>query len=184
MDLQLIETGNGGDNLKNGNDLALIYGWENMPYIAMFGHRGGVTKTSYSNNEFRGDWWGNSLLHPQDPAVQINSLTEDALHNTPLTSAGRLLIEEAIKADLAFMQPFAEVTVTTAITGVDKFRIDLLVKKPDNLEQKQYIFIWDATLQELTQAGITYSAPPNLKQLPTAVADTAFEHTLQLTLNG
>lgn len=178
MDLQLIETGNGGDNQKLGNDLAVIYGWENMPYIALFGHRGGVTKSNYSNNEFRTDWWGNSLLHPQDPAVQINSLTEDALHNTPLTSAGRLLIEEAIKSDLSFMQPFAEVTVTTAIVGVDKYRIDILVKQPDNLEQKQFIFVWDSTFQELTQQGISYTPNTN------PITDPALQHTLQFQLNG
>lgn len=172
FDVELIESGNGGDLVKQGADLALVFGWQNMPYLAMFGHRGGVTKTEYTPNEFRKDWWGNALLFPNSPAEQINSLTEDALHEIPLTSAGRLQIEEAIKADLQFMQPFAKITVETAITGPKKLNINILIQEPDNLQQKEFLFIWDGLKQQLLKKG-GYTAPPP------SFFSSGFQYTLE-----
>ena len=37
MDLKLIETGNGGDLVKLGDNLELINGFQNMPYLAKIG---------------------------------------------------------------------------------------------------------------------------------------------------
>ena len=159
FDLEIIESGNGGDLQLKGNDLATVQSWTNMPYLALFGHRGGVTKTSYAPGEQRTDWWGNALLHPQDPAAQFNSYTEDRLHDTPLTSAGRLLIEQAIIADLQFMLAFAEVEVSTAIVATDKLQINIRVRQPDNLQDKEYLFLWDATQQQLIGTGSSYLAP-------------------------
>lgn len=161
FDIAVFETTNGGDILKKGNDLATIGGWENMPYLALFGHRGGITKNSYAVNEFRTDWWANALLHPQQPAAQINSRTEDALHTTPLTSAGLLVIEEAMKEDLRFMQPFAQVTVSAAIIGPDHLQLSIRVVQPDNLQQKDFIFLWDATKGELLQPDSIYQPNNN-----------------------
>lgn len=177
MDLQVVETLNGGDVVKKGNDLAVLYGWENMPYLALFGHRGGVTKSSYSDNEFRNDFWGNSLFHPQEPAAQFNSLTEDALHTTPLTSAGRLLIEDAIKTDLRFMQPFAEITVATEIISTRNLKISIRVKQPDNLQEKEFIFLWDALRLEIIDPDIFYTPNPS----PVVYPD-ALQYTLQFRL--
>ena len=36
-DLQIIENGDGGDAVLNGNDLSIIDGFQNMPYLGMFG---------------------------------------------------------------------------------------------------------------------------------------------------
>lgn len=177
MDLLIIESGNGGDCVKAGNDLKVIYGWEGFLYLALFGHRGGVTKSSYAGNEFRKDYWGNSLFHPQEPEAQFNSLTEDVLHATPLTSSGRLTIEEAIKADLRFMQPFAEITVATQIIATDNLKISIRVRQPDNLQEKEFIFIWDSTLQELTDPGIFYIPNPSPPVYPDSL-----QYTLQFRL--
>lgn len=144
MDVEIIETGNSGDIVKRGNDLGVVYSFENMPYLAMFG--GNVeesTPTQRIESSFNFDYWGNSF-YPQEPSLQFNSLTENALKNTPLTSSGRLLIEDAIKADLAFMRPFATVTVSTEIIATDNLKIAIKIVKPDNLEEKEFIYIWDA----------------------------------------
>jgi len=177
MDLQLIETGNGGDLQKKGNDLAVLYGWENMPYLALFGHRGGVTKSSYAVNEFRSDYWGNFLFHPQEPEAQFNSLTEDALHTIPLTSSGRLLIEDAIKSDLRFMQPFSEITVATEIISTNNLKITIRVVQPDNLQQKEFIFLWDALRLELLDPTIFYTPNPSPPVYPDSL-----QYTLQFRL--
>ncbi|MBP6659710.1 MAG: hypothetical protein KA174_03465 [Chitinophagales bacterium] len=142
MDLQVIETGNGGDLIKNGNDLALVYSFENMPYLAMFGgNKEAVTRPRLATEQAF-DWFGNSLFFPNDESLQFNSLTEKALDTIPLTSAGRILIENEIKKDLQFMQPFAEITVKTSIPQTDTLLINIKIQEPDNLQAKEFIYIW------------------------------------------
>lgn len=149
-DLKLIETGNGGDLELLGRDLAVVQGFGNMPYLAMFG---GNVEASTPRTRVPGeqafDFWGNSLFHPNNTAVQFNSLTERRLMEVALNSSGRLQIEQAVKRDLAFMKPFAEVTVSVEITGPDRVRISILLKEPGNLQEKQFIYIWDGTRLDL-----------------------------------
>lgn len=152
MDLKVIESeGNGGDLVKTNKDLTTIEGLQNMPYIAMFG--GNVeasTPTERLENEQAFDWWGNSLLHPNDPQVQFNSLTEKKLLEVALNSAGRIQIEEAIIKDLEFMSEFATVSISASIVSTDRIEILIKIKEPDNIEAKVFIFIWESTNQELT----------------------------------
>jgi len=144
MDLLINETGNGGDIAKNGNDLALVYSFENMVYLAMFGgNKEAVTRERLPTEQVF-DWFGNTLFFLNDPSVQFNSLTEKALDEIPLTSAGRLLIENEIKKDLQFMQDFAEVTVTTSIPATDTLIINVKLVEPSNLQERQYQYIWQA----------------------------------------
>ncbi len=88
MDLQLTEQDSGGDLTLSGNDLAVVYGVENMPYIGTFGGA---------------DWWGNDLLFPADSDFQFTSETEAILLTVPLNSEGRATVEAAIKRDLQFL---------------------------------------------------------------------------------
>ena len=62
FDLAVIENGNGGDIQVFGNDLAIVNGIENMPYLGMFG--GNLEQSTVDNEvtEFSLDWWGNDLL--------------------------------------------------------------------------------------------------------------------------
>jgi len=143
MDLEVLESLNGGDLIKNGNDLAMVFSFENMPYLALFG--GNVkesTPTVRKEAQQAFDWWGNSLFI-NEPSIQINSLTERTLLSVALTSSGRLIIEEAIKADLEFMREFAIVKVETEIIATDVIRIAIGLTKPDNLELNEFVFIWE-----------------------------------------
>lgn len=193
MDLQLIETGNGGDlvlkgqivsleTLKNApprvNDLVLIYGFENMIYIGLFG--GNVaqsTPETRAPNEQCFDWWGNTLLMPNLPTQQFNSETERALNSYSLTSGNLIFIQNAVNADLEFMQPFAKVTVNVAIIGVDKVRLQILVKEPGNITDKEFLYIWDGTKQDLIGSP-NYQAPPN----PPAPQEDGLQYVLQFKL--
>lgn len=144
MDLQVIETGNGGDLTKNGSDLAMVFSFENMPYLALFGGNvAAVTPQKRLESEQAFDYWANSLMHPNDTSLQFNSLTEKTLQTTTLNSSGRIIIENDIKSDLEFMLPFAEVTVSTEIIATDHIKIGIGLKKPDNLEEQKYIYIWE-----------------------------------------
>lgn len=159
MDLQILESSNGGDLFLKGVDLAQVDGWENMIYCGLFGGNVAMsTPDERAANEMAYDWWGNSTLMPNNPSQQFNSQTERALNTIPLTSGNLIYIQNAINADLDFMQPFAEVTVTVAIIGVDKVRLQILVKEPNNVTQKEFLYIWDGTKQDLLGAP-NYQAP-------------------------
>lgn len=104
FDVAITESGSGGDIVIQGNDLALVYGMENQPYLASFG--GNIEADTISNVviDISEDYWGNALLIPNNPNVQFNSKLERALRVTPLTSAGRTKIINALTQDLQYLQ--------------------------------------------------------------------------------
>ena len=128
FDIAIIETGNGGDLQLVGNDLAVIRGIENMPYLGMFGGNvEQVTKNRVAEVQSF-DWWGNNLLMPSDQSIQLNSITEKALKTIPVTSSGRVLIENAIKEDLKFLADMgAEVEVVVTIVATDHINIKIRI---------------------------------------------------------
>jgi|SRR5688500_5333998 len=150
MDLKLKETFNGGDIVKATKDFVVIYGLGNMVYLALFG--GNVEANTPQRrvaSEQNFDWWGNELLMNEDQGLQFNSDTERALIHTPLTSSGRAQIQAAVARDLKHMKDFARIGISVAIIATDVVRIGVRVQEPDNLESRDFIFIWDATRGEL-----------------------------------
>lgn len=150
MDLELIEKGDGGDLIKNPKDLSVIEGFENMVYLAFFG--GNVeqsTPTIRLESEQAGDWWGNTLLFPDQSKIQFNSEVERILNQVALNSFGRTKIIEAMKKDTAFMRDFANITYGVTIIGPDKVIFGVKLVQPDNTQEKAFIFIWDSTNKEL-----------------------------------
>lgn len=138
FDLAIIESGNGGDLQLVGQDLSVIYGIENMPYLGMFGgnHEADTKPTEVKEQSF--DFWANNLLFSEDINIQFNSTCERALKNNPLTSEGRTNIENSIKEDLKFMSSFATVKVTATITDTD--RIDIIIRIKQDLEERIIIY--------------------------------------------
>lgn len=152
MDLKVILTNNGGDLVKNPKDLALVFGFENMILLAMFG--GNVeenTPTERVPNQAYQDWWGNNLLLPKNASRQFNSDTERTINTVALNSSGISQIEEAVKRDLDFMTQFARVRVQVRLTDVDRIAIGIQV------EQKVLIYIWDNTNKELIDGNFVMS---------------------------
>jgi phage gp46-like protein len=131
MDIALFETGNGGDLLLKGSDLAVYDGIQNMPYLAMFGGNVEQDTRNRVTEEQSFDWWGNNLLMPSNQSIQFNSQTERVINTTALTSQGRVLIENAIKADLKFLQDLgAEVSVSVSITATDRIDVNVKIQQP------------------------------------------------------
>ena len=160
MDLQLIETGNGGDLFLLGHDLAQVQGFENMPYIALFGgNLAQSTPVTRAANEQAFDWWGNALLMPNLATQQFNSQTERTLNSVALTSGNLPAIQNAINADLQFMQPFAAVKIVVSIIALNTVQIQLYIKELGNVVEKQYMFIWDGTAKDLAGAPQYFLRP-------------------------
>lgn len=154
MDVELLETGDGGDFITKQNDLSIIYGFENMPYLSLWG--GNVeasTPVRRLPTEQAFDFWGNDL--EDDTGLQFNSLTERTLNLTALNSRGRVTIEQAVRKDLEHMKPYCQIGVQVSIIGVDKVFIGIRLIKLDNIQERDFIYIWDATIQELVERSFT-----------------------------
>jgi hypothetical protein len=151
MDLKVIETGNGGDIVKNPKDLALVFGFENMVYMALFG--GNVeqsTPLTREDGEQDFSWWGNKLFFENDLSLQMNSETERALNNTALNSFGLKVIENAVKKDLNFMKEFADVEISVSMEQVNRIAIEIKVTQIDAKGQQKFMYVWDATNRSLS----------------------------------
>lgn len=149
-DFKLIETGDGGDIVISGNDVVIINGLQNMPYLAMFGgNPNGVTPDERVENEESLDWWGNDLFMQNDRSLQFNSLLEQRLKEVSLTSSGRLALINVINQDLNFMRDFADVSVSATIVSDDRIDITIKLDQPGNLESNEFTYIWDSTKNEL-----------------------------------
>lgn len=150
-DFKLIENGDGGDFELLGNDIVMINGFQNMPYLGLFGGNvEAVTTGAKIPDEQAFDWWGNNLLDPNNYAVQMNSTLEKTLMNVALTSQGVNTIREAVIKDLQFMKAFSNTTVSVSLPYVDKIRIEIIILEPTNKTSTEFVFLWDATNQELT----------------------------------
>lgn len=151
VDLRLIENKDGGDCVLNGNDLEMISGFQNMPYIGMFGGNVEQSTLGPKTTEETFDFWGNFLFHPTEQPIWFNSKTELLLKSVALTSSGRIQIQEQVKKDISFMELFSQITVSVSLITVDKVQISIKIQEPNNLQSTDLIYIWDATQQELTQ---------------------------------
>lgn len=154
-DVRLIENGSGGDFVLIGNDLETIGGFQNMVYLSLFGGNVEASTGDVVESEQRFDWWGNSVLFPNDPSIQFNSETERVLNEVALNSSGRLKIEQAVKSDLAHMQSFANIDVSVSITGENRIEIYIRIQQPDNQQLNEIVYIWDAAQSELTSVDNT-----------------------------
>ena len=99
IDITLIETGSGGSIIVRNNDVAVSYGYENMPYLSM-----------YEGS----DSWMDDLLFTGDQ--QHNATTELVIAATPLTSVGRTEIEEAMSNDLDDLAAISSSTKSVAVS--------------------------------------------------------------------
>jgi hypothetical protein len=150
-DLKMIETGNGGDLVLAGNDLEIINGFQNMPYLGLFG--GNVeasTQGAKPDGELAFDYWGNNLLMENDKTIQFNSEFEKRLTDVIINSAGRIQLERTIKTDLDFMANFSILSAEVFLVSNDRIQINITIKEPDNLQSNELVYIWDATKDELT----------------------------------
>jgi len=159
VDLKIFESGNGGDVFLSGLDLAKALTFDNFPYIAMFGgNPGNSTPVDRANNEQAFDFWGNNVFFSGSKEQQFNSFTEAALESVDLNSNGRLKIEDAIKKDLLFMGPFANVDVNVSILGQERVGISIKIIQPENNVNKEFMYIWDGVL--LLDETLTYNNNP------------------------
>jgi ethanolamine utilization cobalamin adenosyltransferase len=158
MDISIFETGSGGDVVLNQNGVETTEGLFNLVYLAIFG--GNVQPENavedQSGLQFRKDWWGNQLVFNDRPQIQYTSNTERILTEVVLNSSGRATIASAIRDDLKAIEDIVQVdAVDVRITGTDKCEFRIRILEPDNLQPREFVFIWEAgRLEVITEATI------------------------------
>jgi hypothetical protein len=120
-DILIKETGNGGDVLITGRDLALVTGWENMPYLSMFG--GHIPGAADGDKPY----WANDMIAAAGTEdMRFVSETEKTLRSVALNSAGRIKIEQAVLRDLQHIKdavPGTVINVDVRIVSDDRVSI-------------------------------------------------------------
>lgn len=135
IDFLLDETGNGGDMQIAGNDIVTVSGFENMPYLSMFGGR---------------NWWGNELLLSGDGDFQFLATTEATILTTPLNSQGRLIIREAILQDLAFIKTYVPGTVIEVdVTIVSDNVLSIVI----GIDGETFYYYWNPVKKMLQRSA-------------------------------
>jgi hypothetical protein len=143
-DITIYETGSGGDIAIVNNDIDVSDSLFQQAYLAMFG--GNVEADTLGNElpgELRYDWWGNSALFAGNIGSQFNSQTERALMANALNSTGRVNIQRAAEADLAYLSGIAVVTVTVVLLSVSKLQILVNMSQPANNMNVSLQVVWD-----------------------------------------
>lgn len=141
-DLFIYENnGDGGDLLQQGNNLATISGLENQAYLACMG-----------GAEDGSAWWADKVFFAGKPSQHFVSQTMLALNTTPITSAGRIKIEQAIKNDLAYLPQMLPGTSADVSVVIES---DLRLKVTIAINGYQVVYYWFYQTQEL--AGPTFA---------------------------
>ena len=138
MDLQIVETGNGGDLVFENGDISLVSEVYNQPFLAHFGGNKEASTPDYTT-----DFWGNIFLQGNE---QMTSSFERMLNETELSSSGRLKLENTAEEDLEYLNGFADTTSQVSITGVDKIELQETITEGNN---KSFSYIWNEAKDEI-----------------------------------
>jgi hypothetical protein len=149
-DINLYETGSGGDFAILANDLMMGESLFQNIYLALFGgNYEASTKSAYLPNELRYDYWGNDLAWGQQKTKQFNSETERTLRSTALNSQGRIAILQSVNNDLAYMKGVVDFTVDVQIKGISKAAIIITLNQKTNQQDKVLQLIFDNIKNEV-----------------------------------
>lgn len=149
-DISIFESGDGGEFSIVAGDLNFSETLYQQVYLALFG--GNVEANTKANTLFteeRFDYWGNSLFWGNSSGEQFNSNTERVLESVILNSSGRLLIEQAVVDDLAYLSDLLTAEVSVQLLETDKIRITITFTPKGNQESKVLQLVYNNAKKEL-----------------------------------
>lgn len=132
-DIQLYESGDGGELYISNGDVTLIETLYQTIYIALFG---GMADGS--------DYWANNLIFATKQSKQYVSQTEKLLNEVTINSSGRLKIARAVENDLSFLKNISNYAVNVLILSTDKIEINIAL-----ISGSEFQFIWDNAKSEV-----------------------------------
>ena len=149
-DINLFEGGSGGEMRILNSDLLLTETIYQTIYLALYG--GNVeqdTTEDESDLEENFDYWGNQLFYSNNPDKWFNSQTERTLSTVALNGEGRKLIEDAVNADLQFLNNVVNFEVEVNIAANNKAEIIIAISEFQNQANRQLKMAWDNSRNEL-----------------------------------
>lgn len=149
-DINLHESGNGGEMAIVSNDLLMGESLFQQVYLALFGGNvEAVTRGDELITEERFDWWGNSLFFAETPTKQFNSITERTINSVALNGQGRLAIINAVNEDLSYLTELLNYSIDVEILAVNKIRIIINFTPKSNQENRVLQLVYDNAKNEL-----------------------------------
>ena len=149
-DINLHESGNGGEMAIVSNDLLLGESLFQQVYLALFGGNiEAVTRGDELISEERFDYWANFLFFSEIPSKQFNSITEKTINSVALNSQGRLSIINAINEDLSYLTELLNYSIDVQIFEVNKIRIIINFTPKNNQQSRVLQLVYDNAKNEL-----------------------------------
>lgn len=137
-DVKIYQTDDGGDITAALGVIALGGGLESAVYLSLFG--GNADDDGRDVNPLT--WWGN--VGEVDPARRYVSETQNLLDTLPTTSGNLVLVEDAVKRDLAWMVPAGAASVITVTGSIPGRNLIKLVIEIDGTETLVFNQNWRA----------------------------------------
>ena len=149
-DINLFEGGSGGEMRILNSDLLLTETIYQTIYLALYGGNVEQSTTSEETDlEENFDYWGNQLFYSNNPDKWFNSQTERVLSTVALNGEGRRLIEDAVNADLQFLNNVVNFEVEVNIAANNKAEIIIAISEFQNQANRQLKMAWDNSRNEL-----------------------------------
>jgi len=149
-DINLFEGGSGGEMRILNSDLLMAETIYQTIYLALYGGNVEQDTTSEETDlEENFDYWGNQLFYSNNPDKWFNSQTERVLSTVALNGEGRRLIEDAVNADLQFLNNVVNFEVEVSISSNNRAEIAIFISEFQNQSDRQLKMVWDNSRNEL-----------------------------------
>jgi hypothetical protein len=149
-DINLFESGSGGEMRILNSDLLMAETIYQTIYLALYGGNVEQSTTSEETDlEENFDYWGNQLFYSNNPDKWFNSQTERVLSTVALNGEGRRLIEDAVNADLQFLNNVVNFEVEVSISSNNRAEIAIFISEFQNQSDRQLKMVWENSRNEL-----------------------------------
>jgi len=149
-DINLFEGGSGGEMRILNSDLLLTETIYQTIYLALYGGNVEQDTTSEETDlEENFDYWGNQLFYSNNPDKWFNSQTERVLSTVALNGEGRRLIEDAVNADLQFLNNVVNFEVEVSISSNNRAEIAIFISEFQNQSDRQLKMVWENSRNKL-----------------------------------
>ena len=149
-DINLYESGNGGEMSIVANDLLISETLFQQVYLALFGGNvEAVTRGDEVIGQERFDYWANSLFFADNPTRQCNSETEKFITNMPFTTSNRLKLIEYVKSDLSYLSFLINYSVDVAFESSNRVVIIVNFTEKGSQEDKLLQLVYDNAKNEV-----------------------------------
>lgn len=149
-DINLYESGNGGEMSIVSNDLLMSESLFQQVYLALFGGNiEAVTRGDEVIGQERFDYWANTLFFQDNPVKQFNSETEKFLINMSYTTSNRLKLIELVKSDLSYVSSLVNFSVDVKFESLNRLLIIINFTEKINQEDRVLQLVYDNSKNEI-----------------------------------